>query len=99
MSPLHRHERLNDQVQLADTPIKLMAVILGKWGLIGGIAAFLIWNLTGRQAAAIDRMGELIQQHVTETRYMNRASCVSLAILAGTPAALCDPPPPPISNH
>lgn len=97
MTVPHKHERLIDQVQAADSPLKLFAVILGKYGLIGAIAAFLIWNLTGRQAAAIDRTGELIQQHVTETRYMNRASCISLAILAGTPAALCDPPPP--INH
>lgn len=91
----HRHERLQDQVQAADSPLKLLAVILGKYGLIGAIAAFLIYNLTGKQAAALEHMGQVIQQHVDETHYMQRASCVSLAILAGTPAALCDPPPPP----
>lgn len=88
----HTHTRLMDQIQTADSPIKLMAVIIGKYGLIGGIAAFLIWNMASKQTTAIERTGDLIQSHVYETRYMQRASCVSLAILAGTPATLCDPP-------
>lgn len=90
----HQHERLSDEVKNADTPIRILGLILSKWGLVGAIAAFLVYDLTFKQAGQIDKVTELVQQHVYESRYMQRASCISLAVLSGTSPALCDPPSP-----
>jgi hypothetical protein len=75
----------------AMTPIQAAYRFANEHGPVAliAVAAFALigWLLVAR----IDAISSSLTAHVMDTQRTNRASCISLAILAGQPTELCEP--------
>lgn len=87
-NPRGKWERDTD----AATPWEAAARFANDHGPVALIAvasfALLAWLLVAR----LDAMASMLNAHVRDTSWYQRQTCISVAVMAGTPKELCDPP-------
>lgn len=77
--------------------ISIWAGLFYKYGVPSGIATFLVWALVQMvaqrmqaQETRLDRMQEILNNHVIHSTFYQSAMCRNLAILAGRPLGECE---------
>ena len=85
----HAHERASDPTTLLGAAFR----VVNNQGPLALIALSVIGLLTWLYVTKLDAMGDTLRDHNATSSWYQRQSCISLAVLAGTPPSLCEPKP------
>lgn len=87
-NPRGRFDRRSDSLGLWDAVL----AATNKHGPIVVILAALIYFIAVGLSAKVDSIEHKLDRHGIDSNWYQRQTCISLATLAGTQTALCDPP-------